>query len=266
MELKSGQGGYRAYPALEAIGEQINLAYFPNSDNATLAMRNALLVLTRKKLAGDYSNLKRNLPNIDRMCLIYQKIASCNELKEELLTFIVLHNFKLDGALPATAAEYQQTYLECKGQLLETANDICKIQLEALDIFHNLQKMLKKLNSPQLLEPLSDINEQLAGLLGRHYLQNTSYEWLQHYPRFLKSIERRLEKIQQDPLSDRKRMLQYKTLWQKFKALNEEKRHSPEGQLFRWMLEEFRVSLFAQNLRTSMPVSEKRLKEQLDSL
>ena len=100
----------------------------------------------------------------------------------------------------------------------------------------------------------------------RHYLEVTPHEWLTHYPRFLKALARRLEKLKDEPLVDRKKMLQYKSLWNKYKGYSDEKKLSVEGQNFRWLLEEFRVSLYAQNLRTSIPVSEKRLKESLEKV
>jgi len=266
VDVKSAQGGHKAYPALEVVGEQINLNYFPNRELATFAMKEALLALIKRKLAGDFSYLKRNLMDIDRQCLLYQKIGSCNELKTEIVNFILLHHFDLDNKLYKTPADFQAMYKARKSSLLESSNDICKLHREILDTYHKTQKSLKSLNSPQLLEPLADINEQLSALVHRHYLQTTPHDWLIHYPRFLKALERRLEKLNQEPLVDRKKMLQYKALWQKFKGFSVEKKVSEEGQKFRWLLEEFRVSLFAQNLKTSIPVSEKRLKEQLEKI
>ena len=261
VEMKSAQGGYRAFPALEVVGEQINLNYFPNPSQARESMGQALLALVKRKLAGDFSYLKRNLKDIDSQCLLAQKLQSCNELKSELVDLILRHQFKLDETLPATPAEFKTIFDNAKITIMQTANEICQLNHELLGNFHRLQKNIKFMNNPQMLEPLADIQEQLSGLVYRHYLQNTPYEWLKHYPRFLRALEKRLEKLSQDPLSDRKRMLQYKSLWQKYKTLSAEKQQSQNGRMFRWMLEEFRVSLFAQQLKTSTPVSEKRLKE-----
>lgn len=150
--------------------------------------------------------------------------------------------------------------------MVDTANKISLLNYDILNAFYDLQKSLKSLNSPNLLEALSDISDQLNHLVYRHYLNDLTSHWLNQYPRFLKAVARRLEKLREDPLADRKKMVQVKSYWQQYKQLDKSRQQSDPARELRWMIEEFRVSLYAQTLKTSMPVSEKRLKEQLKKI
>ena len=114
---------------------------------------------------------------------------------------------------------------------------------------------------------MQDINEQLNGLVFRHYLGQTPFEWFQHIPRYLTALQRRIEKVPADPLSDRKNMLQVKPFAEQLKTCSSEEKVPDQAlQQYRWMIEEFRVSLFAQQLKTSLPISAKRLTEQYQQL
>ncbi len=266
VEMKSAQGGYRAYPALQVVDGNINLNYFPNPLLAEESMRQGLLALIKNKLGSELNALKRNLLDIDKQCLFYQKTASCQELKDEMIDFILRFSFELEHILPKSYVVFQQQFETNKTKLQENAKKICQLNYSVLDEFYGLQKQLKAMKNPQLLESLSDITDQLKGLVFRHYLQTVTFDSLQHYPRYLKAISRRLDKVNEDPLNDRKKMLQIKPYWQKYKALSETSKKTPAAEELRWMIEEYRVSLYAQNLKTSAPISDKRLRAQWEKI
>lgn len=123
------------------------------------------------------------------------------------------------------------------------------------------------MNRPRFgLEATTDIHEQLARLIYPGFLHQTPPDWLQQLPRYLRAISLRLQKIRQAPDKDRQhsseipRLSQY--CWRQWKLNAERELLDPELIRFRWLLEELRVSQFAQELKTITPVSVKRLEEQ----
>lgn len=114
-------------------------------------------------------------------------------------------------------------------------------------------------------EAIEDIRNQLASLIYPGFINQTPPEWLPHLPRYLRAIHLRLQKLRQAPDKDRQRssdIIRLSALWQRQaerNALGE--RYDLELIRFRWLLEELRVSQFAQELKTVMPVSVKRLEE-----
>ena len=111
---------------------------------------------------------------------------------------------------------------------------------------------------------MSDIQDQLNHLFLPHFLLQTDEQWLRQYPRYLKAIHKRLDKIQDNPGRDRKQRLEISQLWQDYQkrlqTLEKQQAQSKQLEHYRWMLEEYRVSLFAQELKTLIPISAKRLK------
>ena len=111
-----------------------------------------------------------------------------------------------------------------------------------------------------------DVKEQLSHLMGPHFVTETPNQWLVHFPRYLKAIEVRLGK----PGRDAEKLAEIAPFWQGY--LERAKRHreqhliDAELELYRWMIEELRVSLFAQELKTSIPVSAKRLEKQWEKV
>jgi len=113
---------------------------------------------------------------------------------------------------------------------------------------------------------LEDIREQLAALVPVGFLSETPWIWLQHLPRYLRAIALRLGKLGSGAARDRQSADLVAPNWRKYQERLSQHRlrgvNDPELAQFRWMLEELRVSLFAQELGTSMPVSAQRLDKQ----
>ena len=114
--------------------------------------------------------------------------------------------------------------------------------------------------------PLNDAKGQLANLVYPGFVRATPLEWLKEYPRYLKAIEQRLDKVAGQVQRDRVWSGELGELWAQYQARlakhAQEGKRDAELQVYRWMLEEYRVSLFAQQLGTRLPVSDKRLAKQ----
>ena len=122
-------------------------------------------------------------------------------------------------------------------------------------------------NFPQ---PAREIEDQLAQLLPKHFIAATAWERLQHFPRYLKAVALRLEKLRADPVRDARWSAEFNPLWQTWlrEDLKQKKQGVSDPQLeqFRWLLEELRVQLHAQELRTPAPVSVKRLQKMWEAM
>ncbi|MGB2682425.1 MAG: DUF3418 domain-containing protein, partial [Candidatus Competibacter sp.] len=135
-----------------------------------------------------------------------------------------------------------------------------------LAAYHEARRAVAAADAAIWAEALADVREQLAGLVYPGFLSQTPPAWLAQLPRYLRAIVLRLQKLRQAPDKDRQRRGDILRLSDRWRVQNERnvrrEKHDPELLRFRWLLEELRVSQFAQELKTVEPVSIKRLEEQ----
>jgi len=145
-------------------------------------------------------------------------------------------------------------------------NEIARLLSQVLTEFHGMPKRLQGLPAAVA----SDMQAQLQGLVNKRFLMDNEYSQLAHFPRYLKAMNVRLEKLRGDPARDAKQMAEWQQAAQLYQRVARDKsagrNTDPKLVEFRWMLEELRVSLFAQELRTPMPVSVKRLQKVWESM
>jgi len=150
-----------------------------------------------------------------------------------------------------------------KGNLLALANETGRNVAEVLQAYRRIIQQLEPLPKQDAL--VRDVTEQLQLLIHAGFLTRTPYTRLQEMPRYLQAIAHRVDKSAYDRQRDRQKLEQLLPFWNRYwKSLQEQKDHAapaPELDEFRWSLEEFRVSLFAQTLKTAYPVSPKRLEK-----
>lgn len=129
--------------------------------------------------------------------------------------------------------------------------------------------MQKKLaQAKPFAQAYADLTTQLQRLIGKRFLIDTPYAQLAHFPRYLKAMAGRIDKLKADPTRDARAMSELGPLLQNWQRATSQRRDQGDARLeeFRWLLEELRVSLFAQELRTPMPVSVKRLHKVWEAL
>ena len=184
-------------------------------------------------------------------------------LAEQLASAAIIRSFLQQG-LPQNEAQFQQALGEGKPRMLLTAQELARL-LQTIVTEHG-QIRRKLTGSRADRTALDDIETQLAALFPPGFLHQVGYDHLQHYPRYLKAVNMRLDKLREDPARDRAQMASMAPLLQRWRQWQRDIGMQPdrEAESFRWLLEELRVSLFAQSLRTPMPVSVKRLTKVLD--
>ncbi|MBI5460656.1 MAG: ATP-dependent RNA helicase HrpA [Gammaproteobacteria bacterium] len=255
----------RGYPALVADKAQINLRLLDSADKAHVAHRAGVLVLFQLRATKSLRYLEKNLPGIQQMCLNYAAAGQCEQLKADLVQRITEAALYPDATVPRDRAAFDTAAARAEQNLIDVGNHICKAVADALAEYHAIQKRIKGAITPAWLAAINDIRDQLDHLIYGGFVLDTHAAQLKHLGRYLKAINKRLDRLQQNPAKDRPLTLQVEPHWQKCKQRLDAARKRgaipDELQHYRWLIEEFRVSLFAQELGTAEKVSGKRLEE-----
>ncbi len=262
----------RGYPALIDNTESVTIQLCDTAAEATRLSRVALRRLIMFAAADKLKYLHKQLPDFKQMALYYAIIGRSEELQQDLIDTIIDQTFLGDSPLPRTLPEFEQRLSSGRQNILRVTNELCAVVQDTLAHHHQISKRLKSEllsnGSPTWLHAVIDINEQLKQLIYSRFINQTPGEWLKEYPRYFKAINLRLEKLASGEARDRQNVLEIKPLWQAY--LDRKQKHEKQGivdaelETYRWMIEELRVSLFAQELKTRMPVSVQRLKKQLE--
>jgi ATP-dependent helicase HrpA len=187
-------------------------------------------------------------------------LGTLEELREQVLA-VALDRAFLGEPLPADATAFKARLDEGRSRLNLIAQEVARAAAAALHEFATAQRKLKDSKPPK--DVAEDVAAQLARLVHKRFLVETPWPALNHLPRYLRALVMRLDKLRTDPARDAQRLAELKPLEQRWLRRVAERRGTPDARLdeFRWQLEELRVSLFAQELRTPQPVSTKRLEK-----
>jgi ATP-dependent helicase HrpA len=250
------------YPALEDDGDSVSIRLFDTPEVAESAMRAGVRRLLRLTLNPQMKQLEKSLPGFTQTAILLRAVANPDNLKEDLLTAITDRAFIGDDGLPRTTREFATQKDRARARLAAVSDGACRI---LATIAADYQAIQARLAAKPPGNVAADIREQLANLVYKGFLSTTPWEQLQHLPRYLKATVRRLEKLSGAVERDAKWTAAIRELWQDYqKRLDKHRKEGisdPELGKFRWMIEELRVSMFAQELKTPYPVSVKRLQK-----
>ncbi|WP_342246806.1 ATP-dependent RNA helicase HrpA [Pseudomonas sp. OTU5201] len=255
------------YPALVEEGGSVKESRFPTQAEADWQHRRALQRLLLQQLAETAKFLRGKLPGLTDLGLLYRDMGRVDALVEDIL-LASLDSCILDGeaSLPRDGAALASLAEKKRGAWAEHAERLARLTLEILKLWHGLQKRFKGRIDLAQAVALNDIKAQLGNLVYPGFVRETPAEWLKELPRYLKAVEQRFDKIAAQLQRDRVWSGEIAGYWEQYQARlakhAQEGKRDPELVLYRWMLEEYRVSLFAQQLGTRMPVSDKRLNKQ----
>ena len=263
--LETGGMKLRTWPALVDAGNSVNIRLFDNETDAQTAHWQGVLRLFLLALPIDARDLPKQLSQMQTLCLHYAATGKCEELKESITRYVFRQTFA-DYLTIRKQDSFNVALSECRKNLFPQAQELARLLAPSLGIYHDIRKQLKGKIQAAWLEAMNDINDHLNHLVYVGFLDNLSGEELRHFSRYLKGIQRRLQKLTENPTKDRGLRLQVQPYWDQWKnkktagsktlpkADNSAALHE-----YRWLLEEFRISLFAQELGTARPVSAKRL-------
>jgi len=261
----------QGFPALLDNNGAVSLRLFDTLDAARAAHRGGLKRLFMLQLGPQLRHMERTLPRIDRMCMHYAPLGAARELKADLVLAITDRGLLDESAEVRTLAAFQDRAGTAWQRMSQIANEASAVADQVLEAYHDLALKLGREAPPVWAVNMADMREQLANLVPRHFVLTTPPSWLAHVPRYLKAMQMRHHKLTNAGLNrDNQGFMQVAPLWEQFKE--RAGRHRAAGVVdqrlwhYRWMLEELRVSLFAQELKTAVPVSAKKLEALWDTV
>ncbi|WP_241337758.1 ATP-dependent RNA helicase HrpA [Burkholderia stabilis] len=261
---RRGQTLY-GYPALVDRGTHCDVEVFDSPEEAARIHRAGLRRLFALQLKEPIKFLEKNLPGLREMAMQYMSLGTQDELRDQLID-TALDRACLQDPLPDDDASFHARRDEGRSRLNLLAQEIARLVGQILAEYAGLVKKLAQ--AKPFAQAHADLQQQLAALVGKRFVLDTPYVQLAHFPRYLKGIALRIDKLKADPARDAKQSGDLLPLAQQYQRAVSQRGGVADPRLteFRWLLEELRISLFAQELRTPMPVSVKRLHKVWESM
>ena len=256
-----------SYPALMDCGDSVAIRLFDYAGEAWLSHRRGVVrlallgasqatrYLRKQLLRGNQYNLALAGAGLDRAQLVDDLISGA-------CTRIVAPGIDL----PRTTEAFESALARLPGEIVPLATEMESTLFNALQPLADARRRLAAMPGGQYPDTRADIDAQLETLLAEGFVADTPAEWFAQYPRYMKALLTRVERLSGQYPKDQKHMATLAALVAPLQALLEQRPGvlllSEPASRYRWMLEELRVSLFAQNLGTRQAVSAKRLAAQ----
>ncbi|HRQ46358.1 MAG TPA: ATP-dependent RNA helicase HrpA [Rhodocyclaceae bacterium] len=259
IELRVAGRDVMGFPALHDDGDSVSLRPVDTPEEAARVHRKGLARLFALTLKDQVKAIER-LPGMRELALAFSPFGTEAELKSQLVA-ATLERVCLLDPLPTDAAGFATRCAEAKPRMSLVAQELMRVARELLAEHATLHKRVAALKA--FPEVAADIRAQVQALMPRDFLVVHPWERLTHFPRYLKGVGVRLDKLRNNPARDAQSMAEWRALAHAFERewLARRKAGIVDAALeeFRWLLEELRVGLFAQELKTPVPVSVKRL-------
>ncbi len=260
MEISKGGQTLIGFPALVDMQDAVTIEVFDEPDMAASKNRAGLRRLFALQIKDALKYLEKNIPDLQKMAVAYMPLGTADELKTQIIDVALDRAFLLDP-LPNDEITFKRRIEEGRGRLTLIANEVARLAGTILLEFGAATRKIKDTkNAP---DATTDCTQQLQRLMPKNFMAATPWPQLQHCARYLKAITQRLDKYRADPARDAQRLTELKPQEQRYWRLVAERKGAQDARMleFRWLLEELRVSFFAQELRTPQPVSIKRLEK-----
>ena len=262
MEVEVAGRMVIGFPALQDDGDAVSVRVFDTPEAAHEVHRRGLRRLFALELRDQVKFIEKSLPGLRDMAMQFMNLGSEAELRAQLVA-ATLERCCMMEPWPQDAATFATRRDEARPRISLVAQEIGRLAGAVLTEYTALNKKLIALKAHP--DAGADMRAQLDALVGKHFIERTPFERLTHYPRYLKAIALRIDKLRSDPARDARAMADWQslaTLWERERIARARAGVSdPFLDEFRWLLEELRVNLFAQELRTPVPVSVKRLQK-----
>ena len=258
MEIRKSGQVLVGFPALVDMGDGVCIEVFDEPEMAAAKHRAGLRRLFALQIKDALKYLEKNIPDMQKMAVAYMPLGSVEELRGQILDVALDRAFLLDP-LPSDEAAFQRRLADGRGRLTLIAQEVARLVATVLTEYASAVRKIKDTkNAP---EATADCAQQLQRLMPKNFVASTPWPQLQHFERYLKAVVLRLDKWRADPARDTQKLGDLKPQEQRYWRLVAERKGVADERMleFRWLLEELRVSFFAQELRTPQPVSTKRL-------
>ena len=270
VTVKSGPLSTTAYPAVVDLtrdGKQsAGLRLFDTVEAADDAMRLGLARLFTRPLKRDLRLRPRDIPSIEKIRLHWAALGKDTDIADQIMLLVADRVYVRDDIGVRTEQAFEERIAEGWNRMTDTLHEVAPIVEAVLANAVSVRTKLESKAPDPWRVAVQDMTGQLNRLLAGEFLFNTPYRWLRCYPRFIKAMARRLDRLRGGGIDKDRRAMIEVLAWEQ-KLAERAKSHAAQGVSdpafweVRWMIEEYRVSLFAQELKTSVPVSPKRLSE-----
>ena len=265
VQIKRGRQTVLGYPALVDQGNDCRIDVFDDPQEALTAHRKGLIRLFKIALKEQIRYLSRNLKDLPQLGMLYMALGTQEELQEEIIDCALIQSC-LAHPWPTNEQDFNDRVKDAKGRFGLLLQEVIRLLQQ---ILNEWASALKKHNAIKAHKATyDDIQDQLNHLIYKGFLSSVEYASLQHYPRYLRAVQLRIDKLKNDPRRDQQLMQDVHTLQSKYERRLAQLKgvYDPQMSEFGWLLQELRVALFAQELRTPMPVSVKRLERAWHSM
>ena len=259
LEIQQGRQTLIGFPALVDKLTHCDLEVFDDPNEAVQIHFAGLRRLFALQLKEQLKYLEKNVPGIQQMGMQFMALGSQEKLRDQLIN-AGLERACLQAPLPVDAEAFNKRRDEGKARLNLLVNEIARLVGQIMAEYHVLPKKLQGIKVHAAAH--ADMQTQLQTLIHKRFVAEQNYAQLAHFPRYLKAMQVRLDKLRADPARDARMLADWQSAAAPWQRAQKGGRHGdPKMDEYRWLLEELRVSLFAQELKTPMPVSVKRLQK-----
>ena len=262
------QGGvpWVGYPALHDDGSSVSLMLCDTPERALLEMHGGLLRLCVLNAGREARQQINWLPGLEQMLLQAVTLPGMTDFKGQLFELMLERACLTQQPWPRTAEQFDQFLKQGRLRVGAAVQELLLTIPALLKEFHAARRAIEELRAPAFAAVRNDLIRQVTELVAPGFLSQTPWVWLQQYPRYFQSIQARIRKLPAGGMAREQKALleilpRWQAWWQRREAHRERGWVDPQLIAYRWWLEEFRVSLFSQELRTAVPVSVKRLDE-----
>ncbi len=257
IRVRVGEYETVAWPALVDCEDSVAIEVFDREEIARIAHRDGVRRLLWLTLPNQRRLLRQPLPDWQRISLLYAAVGDLSALQLAMLHKAQDRVFFEDEPVVRTRAAFESLVTRRASELPAMLETIARQVAATLAAHHTVRTWLGKHSGAISAETLADVREQVGWLVYDGFVDDTPARWLGELARYLEGVSVRLEQARLDPQTDLQRLARIKPWQQRFMTADYD--YSEPLVAFRWMLEEFRVSVFAQGLGTSVRVSDRRL-------
>ena len=269
LEIKRGKQTLYGYPALVDKQTHCDIEVFDDPELARNAHRLGLKRLFALPMRETIKALHKQLPGARDLGLLFMSIGNADDLMTQVIDLAIERSCLMEP-LPTNADAFKERLNQGKPKLALIAQEVARHALASLQAYADLQKRMAQLKALSG-SAHADVSSQMQQLIHQKFVADTPYEYLVHLPRYIKAAIMRIDKLRANPSRDAQCQQEWQSLanpW--IKMMQAQKSYGgaidPRLNDFRWQLEELRVALYAQELKTPTPMSSKRLQKILDSL
>lgn len=268
VQVERGGVTLKGYPTLFDRGETISLQLADTPEKAAALIRQGIRRLFILKMKKNLKTQVDYLPNLNQILLNAATLpGGTSGFRTQLAECIADRALFPENKIPRKQSEYEKLVPLAKNRISVAVQEVAQLIKPMMENYHANQLALEGKFLPAHEYAVKDLREQLAYLVEEGFLANTPWPWLWQYPRYFRAMKFRLDKLTAGGLiRDQQSHAVIKPLWERYlyraEVHREREIYDPQLLHYRWMIEELRVSLFAQPLGTGISVSEKRLEEQ----